>query len=147
MPTQDDIGQTSRTESAFVAPDANDVLAEARMSLRDVLPPPVHLEHAWAASLVHSRVHGARILHALKLHAGTARAVSGDADVRVQVQERYLSVAGVVGLLDDGASRTGDMPLHTGRYVHVMLSESGDLLAEFWMPIVPVFRVSARLVA
>jgi hypothetical protein len=147
LPTQDDIGLTSRHESAFVAPDANDVLTEARRSLRDVLPPPVHHEHAWAASLVHCRVDGTRVLHALQLHAGTSQAHGGDADVRVHVQDRYLSVAGVVTLLDDGALRTGAMPLHTGRYVHVTIREGGDLLASLWMPIVPVFRVSAKLVA
>ena len=147
MPTQDDIRLSSRAESAFVAPDANEVLEEARRSLRNVLPEPTHQDHAWAASLVQCHVPPARVLHALRLHAGTARAVGGDAEVRVHVQERYLSVAGVVGLLDDGAERIGVMPLHTGRYVHVTVSEDKELLAAFWMPVVPVFRVSARLVA
>lgn len=147
LQTQDDIGIASRGASAFVAPDANEILTEVRQSLRDVLPTAVHAEHAWAASLVRCLVHGARVLHALRLHAGTARAIGGDADIRVQVEEQYLSVAGVVGLLDDGAQRTGTMPLHTGRYVHVTLVERGETLAEIHLPMVPVFRVSSRLVA
>ncbi len=147
MPTQDDIGLSARSERAFVAPDANDILSEARQLLRDVLPVPVRTEHEWAGSIVHLHVHSERVLHALKLHAGVARAVGGAADIRVHVQERYLSVAGVVALLDDGAARTGVMPLHTGRYVNVTVAEGSDVLATLWLPIVPVFRVSARLVA
>ncbi|WP_461413084.1 hypothetical protein [Gemmatimonas sp.] len=147
MPTQDDIGLATRSASAFVAPDANEVLVEVRQSLRDVLPPAVHAEHTRAASLVHCLVHGARVLHALRLHAGTALAIGGHANIRVRVEERYLSVAGVVGLLDDGAQRTGSMPLHTGRYVHVSLIERGETIAEIHLPMVPVFRVSSRLVA
>lgn len=147
LPTEDDIGLATRSASAFVAPDANEVLVEVRQSLRDVLPPAVHAEHTWAASLVHCLVHGARVLHALRLHAGTALAIGGHANIRVQVDEQYLSVAGVVGLLDDGAKRTGTLPLHTGRYVHVTLAERGETLAEFFLPMVPVFRVSSRLVA
>jgi hypothetical protein len=145
LPTQDDIGLSARNERAFVAPDANDILNAARHLLSDVLPVPVRTEHEWAGSIVHAHVHGERVLHALKLHAGAARAVGGAADIRVHVQERYLSVAGVVALLDDGAERTGIMPLHTGRYVNVTLAEGRDVLATLWLPIVPVFRVSARL--
>lgn len=147
MPTQDDIGLSARSERAFVAPDANDILSNARELLRDVLPAPVRHEHEWAGSIVHTHVHGERVLHAMRLHGGTARAVNGAADIRVHVQERYLSVAGVVGLLDDGAERTGTMPLHTGRYVNVTIAEGHEVLATLWLPIVPVFRVSARLVA
>lgn len=147
LPTQDDIGLATRSASAFVAPDANDILTEARQLLRDVLPKAVHAEHTWAASLVHCLADGARVLRALRLHAGTKRPIGGDAEIRVQVRERYLSVAGVVGLLDDGAQRTGTMPLHTGRYVYVTLAERGETLAEIHMPMVPVFRVSSRLVA
>ncbi len=147
MPTQDDIGLSARSERAFVAPDANEILSAARQLLRDVLPVPVRTEHEWAGSIVHLRVHSERVLHALELHAGTARAVGGAADIRVHVQERYLSVAGVVALLDDGAARTGVMPLHTGRYVNVTVAEGSEVLAALWLPIVPVFRVSARLVA
>lgn len=145
MPTQDDIGLTARSERAFVTPDADDILTEARQLLSDVLPSPVRTVHQWAGSIVHCHVHGERVLHALRLHAGTARAIDGDADVRVHVQDRYLSVAGVVGLLDDGARRSGDMPLHTGRYVSVTVAEGHEVLAAFWLPVVPVFRVSGRL--
>lgn len=147
LPTQDDIRLSARNERAFVAPDANEILSEARQLLRDVLPAPVRTEHQWAGSIVHLHVHAERVRHALQLHAGVARAVGGEADIRVHVQERYLSVAGVVALLDDGAERTGVMPLHTGRYVNVTLAEGSDVLAMLWLPIVPVFRVSARLVA
>lgn len=147
MPTQDDIGLSARSERAFVAPDANDILSEARHLLRDVLPVPVRTEHEWAGSIVHTHAHGDRVLHALQLHAGVARAVGGEADVRVHVQERYLSVAGVVGLLDDGAERTGSMPLHTGCYVHVSVADGSDVLVTLWLPIVPVFQVPSRLVS
>lgn len=147
MPTQDDIGLSARSERAFVAPDANDILSETRRLLRDVLPVPVRTEHEWAGSIVHIHVHGERVVHALKLHAGVARAVGGAADIRVHVQERYLSVAGVVALLDDGAESTGIMPLHTGRYVNVTVAEGSEVLAMLWLPIVPVFRVPPRLVA
>lgn len=147
LPTHDDIGLTSRSESAFVPPDADDLLTAARLHLRDVLPSPVHDEHAWAASLVHCLAHATRITHALQLHGAGPDAVGEPVEIRVHVQERYLSVAGVIGLLGDGAERTGVMPLHTGRYVHVTLAEGNDVLAMFWMPIVPVFRVSGRLVA
>lgn len=147
MPTQDDIGLAARSERAFVAPDANDILADARELLRDVLPATVRNEHAWAGSIVHVHVDSHHVLHALRLHAGAAQAVGNDADVRVHVQERYLSVAGVVGLLEDGAVRTGLLPLHTGRYVHVTIASGSKVLAVLWLPSVPVFRVSDRLVA
>jgi len=147
LPTQDDIGLAARNERAFVAPDANDILSDARELLRDVLPAAVRSEHAWAGSIVHLHVDGHQVLHVLRLHAGTAHAAGGDADVRVHVQERYLSVAGVVGLLEDGAVRTGLMPLHTGRYVHVTIASGSNVLAVLWLPSVPVFRVSDRLVA
>lgn len=147
MPTQDDIGLTTRSESAFVTPDANEVLTEARRALRDVLPSPVHHEHAWAASLVHCHVHCTRVLQALKWHAGSSASGAGEPTVGVRVQEHYLSLAGVIGLLTDGAVATGNMALHTGRYVQVTLSEAETVLASLWMPLVPVFRVSSRLVA
>lgn len=147
LPTQDDIAPTARGESALVSQDADTLLFEARLALRDVLPSAVHQDHSWAASLVQRHVADEHVRHVLQLHAGTARAAGGTADVRVHVHERYLSVAGVVGLLGDGAVRTGSLPLHTGRYVEVTLVEGGTRLATFWMPMVPVFRVSSRMVA
>lgn len=123
------------------------MLSKARQLLHDVLPAPARTEHEWAGSIVQLHAHAERVMHALELHAGTARAVRGTADIRVQVQERYLSVAGVVALLDDGAEHAGAKPLHTGRYVNVTLAEGGEVLATLWLPVVPVFRVSARLVA
>ncbi len=138
---------TARSESALVSSDADTLLFEARLALRDVLPSAVQQDHTWAASLVHCHVTDERVRHVLQLHAGTARAVGGTADVRVHVLERYLSVAGVVGLIGDGAVRTGSLPLHTGRHVEVTLVEGGTRLATFWMPVVPVFRVSSRMVA
>lgn len=94
---------------------------------------------------MHLRTDARRVQKALQLHAGTPSAHDGDNDVRVHVHELYLSVAGVVGLLDDGARAVGNLPLHTGRYVRVMLTTARDTLATLWLPAVPVFRVSARL--
>jgi hypothetical protein len=144
---QDDVGLTAGSEGLLMSTDADALLAEARLALRDVLPPSVHDEHAWAAALVHCHATDERVRRILRLHADPSKTTDVNAEVRVHVDERYLSVAGVVGLLGDGAVRSGAMPLHTGRYVEVTLTEGGAALVTFWMPMVPVFRVSSRMVA
>lgn len=147
MPTQDDSRLTAGTTRASVSPDAYDLLTEARALLSAVLPPSVRRAHEWAGALMHLRVDAQRVLQALQLHAGVPAAVANDADVRVHVNELYLSVAGIVGLLDDGAHAAEPLPLHTGRYVRVMLTNARHTLATLWFPSVPVFQVSPRLAA
>jgi hypothetical protein len=145
LPTQDDIGLNASGEGALVAPDADELLTESRELLRDVLPPLVRRKHEWASALVHVRTQMTRVMHALRLHAGVPSAYPGDEDIRVLVHEVYLSVAGVVGLLDDGAQSVGEHPLHTGRYVRVTVANAMQTLATMWLPAVPVFQVSPRL--
>ncbi|WP_353267481.1 hypothetical protein [Gemmatimonas sp.] len=112
-----------------------------------MLPPSVRKAHDWAGALMHLRVDAQRVLQALQLHAGVPAAGADDADVRVHIHELYLSVAGIVGLLDDGAHAAEPLPLHTGRYVRVMLTNARHTLATLWLPSVPVFQVSPRLAA
>lgn len=145
LPTQDDIGLNTSAADAFATPDADELLTESRELLREVLPPLVRREHEWAGALVHVRTQMARVMQALRLHAGVPSAYAGDEDIRVLVHEVYLSVAGVVGLLDDGAQSVGRHPLHTGRYVRVTVANAMQTLATMWLPAVPVFRVSPRL--
>ena len=144
MPTQDAAGLNASDESGFMAADA--LLQETRELLGDVLPPLVKRKHEWANALVHVHAHMARVLDALRLYAGKSAGYAVDADIRVLVHEVYLSVAGVVGLLDDGAQSIGSHPLHTGRYVRVSVANAMQTLATMWLPAVPVFRVSPRLV-
>jgi hypothetical protein len=146
LPTQDDIGLNASGERAFVTPDADELLTESRELLRDVLPPLVRRKHEWASALVHVRTQVSRVMHALRLHAGVPSAYAGDEDIRVLVHEVYLSVAGVVGLLDDGAQSVGGHPLHTGRYVRVTVANAMQTLATMWLPAVPVFQLSPRLI-
>ncbi|MCO4100366.1 hypothetical protein [Gemmatimonas sp.] len=147
MPTQDDSRLTAGTTRASVSPDAYDLLTEARALLSAVLPPSVRRIHEWAGALIHLRVDAQRVLQALQLHAGIPAAGADDADVRVHVNEIYLSMAGIVGVLDDGAHVAEPLPLHTGRYVRVILTNAQHTLAILWLPSVPVFQVTPRLAA
>lgn len=149
MHTQDDIGHESRSENAFVSSDASDLLPEARRLLREVLPQSVRQDHEWAASLMLLEGTAEQFMRALQLQSGLAlpSELQPDARVNVHVHELYLSIAGVVGLIDDGARPDSHMPLHTGRYVRVTVSNGKKRLGTMWLPSVPVFRVSPRLMA
>lgn len=149
MHTQDDIGHESRSENAFVSSDVSDLLSEARRLLREVLPKTVRLAHEWAASLLLLEGTAEQLLRALQLQSGLTlpKDVHDDDRVNVHVHELYLSIAGVVGLIDDGARPDSNMPLHTGRYVRVTVANGRKRLATMWLPSVPVFRVSPSLMA
>ena len=127
--TQDDIGHESRSEK--------------------VLPKTVRLAHEWAASLLLLEGTAEQLLRALQLQSGLTlpKDVHDDDRVNVHVHELYLSIAAVVGLIDDGARPDSNMPLHTGRYVRVTVANGRKRLATMWLPSVPVFRVSPSLMA
>jgi hypothetical protein len=147
VPTPDDIGPDTCSTNEPSKADAAALLTEARTLLRDVLPATVRQNFTKAAAMLHMFVPVERLLQALRFHASRVLPLSGTADVRIQCHERYLSVAGVVALLSEGAIVVGGRPLHTGRYLGITVHDGNDQLAAFWFPEVPVFRVPSRALA
>ena len=117
---------------------AHALLGDARRLLRAALPPAAAGEDAPLASVMHLHAEPAEVLAALHVYAQLPLPAASRRPKRepvtVEVASHWLSVAGVVTLLEDGAVRAADRPLQAGPYWCATVNTGGERVARFWFP-------------